>query len=158
MTDRLNDILNAIANGILVTNIAKADDTNDFEFGPSLMKNDDDYDNEDDTNAAMAAWKQAHAHAAKIMENIEDKTVAGRLISAWKDGKIDAVCKSMAALHDFVMNPVTMDDDKTLVAGKKPGLWDNIRKKKEREGKNYRPAKPGDKDRPDSDQWKKLTK
>ena len=40
----------------------------------------------------------------------------------------------------------------------KPGLWDNIRKKKEREGKKYKPAKPGDKDRPDSDQWKKLTK
>jgi hypothetical protein len=40
----------------------------------------------------------------------------------------------------------------------KPGLWDNIRKKKEREGKKYKPAKPGDKDRPDPDQWKKLTK
>jgi hypothetical protein len=25
-------------------------------------------------------------------------------------------------------------------------------------GKNYKPAKPGDKDRPDSDQWKRLTK
>ena len=45
----------------------------------------------------------------------------------------------------------------TEIAGQ-PGLWDNIRKKKEREGKNYKPAKPGDKDRPDSDQWKKLTK
>lgn len=41
---------------------------------------------------------------------------------------------------------------------KRPGLWDNIRKKKEREGKKYKPAKPGDKDRPDPDQWKKLTK
>jgi hypothetical protein len=41
---------------------------------------------------------------------------------------------------------------------KKPGLWENIRKKKEREGKKYRPAKPGDKDRPDPEQWKKLTK
>jgi hypothetical protein len=40
----------------------------------------------------------------------------------------------------------------------KPGLWENIRKKKEREGKRYKPAKPGDKDRPDSDQWNKLTK
>lgn len=40
----------------------------------------------------------------------------------------------------------------------RPGLWDNIRKKKERMGKHYRPAKPGDKGRPDSDQWKKLTK
>jgi hypothetical protein len=25
-------------------------------------------------------------------------------------------------------------------------------------GKNYKPAKRGDKDRPDSDQWKRLTK
>jgi hypothetical protein len=35
-------------------------------------------------------------------------------------------------------------------------LWENIRKKKEREGKNYKPAKKGDKDRPDPDAWKKA--
>ena len=35
-------------------------------------------------------------------------------------------------------------------------LWENIRKKKERMGKNYRPAKPGDKDRPDPDAFKKA--
>jgi hypothetical protein len=46
----------------------------------------------------------------------------------------------------------------TMGDNKRPGLWENIRKKKEREGKKYRPAKPGDKDRPDPDQWKKLTK
>jgi hypothetical protein len=39
-------------------------------------------------------------------------------------------------------------------AAEKPGLWENIRKKKEREGKNYRPAKPGDKDRPNKESWK----
>lgn len=38
----------------------------------------------------------------------------------------------------------------------KKGLWHNIREKKKREGKNYRPAKPGDKDRPDSKSWKKA--
>lgn len=38
----------------------------------------------------------------------------------------------------------------------KPGLWENIRKKKMREGKNYKPAKPGDKDRPDPEAWKKA--
>jgi len=38
----------------------------------------------------------------------------------------------------------------------KPGLWENIRKKKEREGKNYKPAKKGDKDRPDPESWKKA--
>jgi hypothetical protein len=40
----------------------------------------------------------------------------------------------------------------------KRGLWDNIRDKKKREGENYRPAKPGDKDRPDEKSWKKAQK
>lgn len=38
----------------------------------------------------------------------------------------------------------------------KPGLWENIRKKKKREGKNYKPAKPGDKDRPSKESWDKA--
>lgn len=38
----------------------------------------------------------------------------------------------------------------------KPGLWENIRKKKEREGKNYKPAKKGDKDRPSKEAWKRA--
>jgi len=38
----------------------------------------------------------------------------------------------------------------------KPGLWENIRKKREREGKDYKPAKRGDKDRPDPDAWKEA--
>ena len=37
----------------------------------------------------------------------------------------------------------------------KPGLWENIRKKKEKEGKKYKPAKRGDPDRPDPESWKK---
>lgn len=41
-------------------------------------------------------------------------------------------------------------------AAQRPGLWENIRKKKEREGKNYKPAKPGDPDRPSKDSWKKA--
>lgn len=36
------------------------------------------------------------------------------------------------------------------------GLWENIRKKKAREGKNYKPAKPGDKDRPAKDAWERA--
>jgi hypothetical protein len=46
----------------------------------------------------------------------------------------------------------------TMGESKKPGLWENIRKKKEREGKKYRPAKPGDKDRPDPESWKQAQK
>ena len=38
----------------------------------------------------------------------------------------------------------------------KPGLWENIRNKKRRMGKNYKPAKPGDKDRPSPEALKKA--
>ena len=52
------------------------------------------------------------------------------------------------------------DDDNPVedwdIAASKPGLWENIRKKQEREGKNYKPAKPGDKDRPNPEAWKKA--
>lgn len=54
-------------------------------------------------------------------------------------------------------DPNTNDTDQTGDAkAEKPGLWENIRKKKEREGKSYKPAKPGDKDRPDPEAWKKA--
>lgn len=42
------------------------------------------------------------------------------------------------------------------IAMKRPGLWENIRRKKKREGKNYKPAKPGDKDRPSKEAWEKA--
>lgn len=42
------------------------------------------------------------------------------------------------------------------IAKQRPGLWENIRRKKQREGKNYKPAKPGDKDRPSPEAWKKA--
>lgn len=48
------------------------------------------------------------------------------------------------------------DTRMTTMSDDKPGLWENIRKKKEREGKNYRPAKPGDPDRPDPEALKKA--
>ena len=38
----------------------------------------------------------------------------------------------------------------------KPGLWENIRKKKEREGKNYKPAKTEKEGRPSQDELKKA--
>jgi hypothetical protein len=42
------------------------------------------------------------------------------------------------------------------IAKERPGLWENIKRKKQREGKNYKPAKPGDKDRPSKEAWKKA--
>jgi len=44
--------------------------------------------------------------------------------------------------------------DESEAKGK--GLWHNIREKKKRMGKNYRPAKPGDKDRPTKEALEKA--
>jgi hypothetical protein len=42
------------------------------------------------------------------------------------------------------------------IEGAKPGLWENIRKKKKRMGKNYKPAKPGSEDYPDKKAYEKA--
>jgi hypothetical protein len=42
------------------------------------------------------------------------------------------------------------------IEGAKKGLWDNIREKKQRMGKNYKPAKPGSKDYPEKEAYKKA--
>ena len=42
------------------------------------------------------------------------------------------------------------------IAVAKPGLWENIRRKKEREGKNYRPARTEKEGRPTQEQLKRA--
>lgn len=159
-------------------------DINQFELGPSTMKNLDDLygdDEENDplnnTNAMLNHVTGIYNCMGNMMEKLKDQSVHKRLTDAGWHDKISAMYHSSCQMQDFVMNAPLADDDKTMVAsdefeqdqkesdlpidtksGSKPGLWDNIRKKKERMGKKYKPAKPGDKDRPDPEQWKKLTK
>lgn len=95
-------------------------------------------------------------HAKSILESMEDSGVKNNLTESWLQGKIAITEDYMRTIHDFVKY-VPSDDDDTYESDK-AGLWDNIRKKKLREGKNYKPAKPGDKDRPNPDAWKKAQK
>jgi len=48
------------------------------------------------------------------------------------------------------------DTEEWDVAEAKPGLWENIRRKKEREGKNYKPAKTEKEGRPSQEEIKKA--
>src|SRR6056300_2055886 len=93
-------------------------------------------------------------HAQELLNSLGDESVKNNLTESWLQGKIAITEDYMRTIHDFVKY-VPSDDDNTFAADK-PGLWENIRKKKEREGKKYRPAKPGDKDRPDPEAWKKA--
>lgn len=103
----------------------------------------------------LASLRAIYNNVKNIMENAENPRVRDNLTESWLQGKISVAEDYLSTIHDFLM--YTQESDDTLEAGEKPGLWENIRKKKQREGKSYKPAKPGDKDRPDPKQWEKLT-
>lgn len=111
---------------------------------------------EDFFNMSVGSLKAIMMHSKAILENLENPQVKENLTESWLQGKIAITEDYMRTIHDFIM--FVSESADTISAADKPGLWDNIRKKREREGKKYRPAKPGDKDRPDPEQWKKLTK
>ena len=95
-------------------------------------------------------------HSQAILAALENPSVKENLTESWLQGKIAITEDYMRTIHDFVVF-VSEADDNSL-GGSKPGLWENIRKKKERMGKKYKPAKPGDKDRPEPTSWKKAQK
>jgi hypothetical protein len=98
-------------------------------------------------------------HAQAIVDALDNPSVKEGLTESWLQGKIAVTEDYMLTIHNFLMFGETETDTEGSEAKENlPGLWENIRKKKERMGKKYKPAKPGDKDRPDSEQWKKLTK
>jgi hypothetical protein len=104
---------------------------------------------------SVGSLRAIMTHSQNILNALSNPSVAENLTESWLQGKIAITEDYMRTIHDFVMY---VSDAADTSAKSKPGLWDNIRKKKERQGKNYKPAKPGDKDRPDSEQWNKLTK
>lgn len=98
-------------------------------------------------------------HAQAILEAIENDSVKEGLTESWLQGKIAVTEDYMLTIHNFLMFGESETDTEGAEAAKNlPGLWENIRKKKEKMGKKYKPSKLGDKDRPDSEQWKRLTK
>lgn len=105
---------------------------------------------------SVGSIKSIMIHAQNILNALDTESVKENLTESWLQGKIAVTEDYMITVHNFVMFGPSETD--TEAAENRPGLWENIRKKKEREGKKYKPAKPGDKDRPDTKQWKKLTK
>jgi hypothetical protein len=84
-----------------------------------------------------------------------------------EESEVDAAAEDLNVDNLYIPEPneyvtaeeVAFDEADLLeydIAKERPGLWENIRRKKKREGKNYKPAKPGDKDRPEKEAWKKA--
>lgn len=107
---------------------------------------------------SLGAIKSIAVHAQAILDAVDSDSVKEGLTESWLQGKIAVTEDYMLTIHNFLMHGETETDTEGAEAAKNlPGLWENIRKKKEKMGKNYKPAKPGDKDRPNPEQWKKLT-
>lgn len=111
---------------------------------------------EDFYEMSLGSLRAIATHANEILQSIDMPNVKENLTESWLQGKIAITEDYMRTIHDFIMYVSEAADN--ISAADKPGLWENIRKKKEREGKKYRPAKPGDKDRPNPDAWKKAQK
>jgi hypothetical protein len=133
---RLNDILNGIKRG----------------FYSSAM---DEY-KKSYYDMSTGSLRAIMEHAKHILDNLDNENVKQNLTAPHIQGIIAVAEDHMRGIHDFLMYVSDSDDTTDNTSGSKPGLWENIRKKKEREGKKYRPAKPGDPDRPDPKSWKKA--
>jgi hypothetical protein len=107
-------------------------------------------------NMSIGSLRAIMNHASSILDSLDNPRVSENLTAPHLQGIIAVAEDHMRSIHDFVMF-VDGFDDNSESAASKPGLWENIRKKKEKEGKKYKPAKPGDPDRPDPKQWKRLT-
>lgn len=142
------------------------DDTglaNDDEMEDTNRQNDEESElteyKEDFYEMSLGSLRAIAQHAQNILNSLDSPTVKENLTESWLQGKIAVTEDYMLTIHNFLMFGETETDTEGAEAAKNlPGLWENIRRKREREGKNYKPAKPGDKDRPDSEQWKKLSK
>ena len=169
--DRIYEILNGIFEA--TTKQSKAEDISiqpRFNEEQVTLISEDDSENETPEmeleeykeeffEMSFGSIESIAQHAQAIVDAIENESVKEGLTESWLQGKIAVTEDYMLTIHNFLMYGETETDTEGAEAAKNlPGLWENIRKKKEREGKKYRPAKPGDKDRPDPEQWKKLTK
>ena len=94
-------------------------------------------------------------NAQDIISSMADEKVKKNLTESWLQGKIAVTEDYISTIHDFVKYSPADDDKEDMAPA---SLWENIRKKKLREGKNYRPAKPGDKDRPTPEALKRAQK
>lgn len=159
MKDRIKDILTAINQSLQHTKSEDGDFTKVEEMeveSPEMELMEYKYDF---YQMSLGSIKSIAQHAQAIVDAAEKGIIKEGLTESWLQGKIAVTEDYILTIHNFLMFGETETDTEGAEAAKNlPGLWENIRKKKERMGKKYKPAKPGDKGRPDPEQWKKLTK
>jgi len=85
----------------------------------------------------------------------ESRSLRAKMWRAKKAGNLALWNKLNAELQALAHKKAAMKEEVNLDEGKKLGLWDRIRKKRER---GEPPAKPGEEGYPSKEAWKRLTK
>ena len=135
------ELLNSVQNNIIENSIAM-----------------DEY-REEYYRMSLGALKSIANHATMLVAALEsNQELQKNLTQSWMQGKIAITENYLLTIFNNVMFSEAEDSDDEYSMKELGSLWENIRKKKERMGKKYKPAKPGDKDRPDPDAWKKAQK
>ena len=159
MSERIKDILNSINSTVSKKSKAEEDFTQVEEMeveSPEMELMEYKYDF---YTMSLGSIRSIAIHAQAIVDAVESGSVKEGLTESWLQGKIAVTEDYMLTIHNFLMYGETeTDTEESEAATNLPGLWENIRKKKERMGKKYKPAKPGDKDRPNPDAWKQAQK
>ena len=92
-----------------------------------------------------------------ILNSLDNESVMNNLSEPFLQQMAALAEDYMTTIHNYVMFNQEPDEEmEEAEAKKRKGLWENIREKKKRMGKNYKPAKPGSPDRPSKEAWKKA--
>lgn len=114
---------------------------------------------EDLTEMIIGSLGAIKANAENILNNLSNESVIENLSEPFLQQMAALAEDYVTTIHNYVMfaqePPEEMEEAE---ARKRKGLWDNIREKKKRMGKNYKPAKPGSPNRPDEKAWEKAQK
>ena len=139
--------------------IEDIEDTEDMEYAELVKLTEESLEltkyKKDFYDMSVGSIRAIMHHAEQIINSLDNPMVAENLTTSWLQGKIAVTEDYMKTIHSYIMFVSDKSDESNTLS--KDGLWDNIRQKRLREGKKYKPAKRGDKDRPDTKQWKKLT-
>ena len=136
--------LKATHDGVYITH--EPDATSDYEI--SMMK---------------AQLKKAYDQIGEIVGML-DRMPYETNVEAWLQSKVTKLSDYTNSVHSYMKyyeedvskSKYNMDEDDMRDMEAEASLWENIRKKKQRMGDNYRPAKPGDKDYPSKEAIKRA--
>jgi hypothetical protein len=116
---------------------------------------------EDLAEMVLGSISSIQKHAETILTYANDPVVKENLSEPFLQGMAALAEDYVSSIHDYVIysqEPSEMEDEEDMekIEAAKKGLWENIRDKKKKMGKNYKPAKPGSDDYPDKDAYKKA--